>query len=64
MRNVRRDAIRSAPVHRHEIEADFLASSAFEPPAPSELFARLGAMLVIALCFGLSAQFLVGILPH
>jgi len=46
------------------MDTDFLASSAFNPPAPSELFARLGAMLVIALGFGLSAQFLVGILPH
>ncbi len=64
MRNAPRDAIPSPSVHRHEMDADFLASSAFDPPAPSELFARLGAMLVIALGFGLSAQFLVGILPH
>ena len=64
MRNLPRDAIPSALVHRREIETDFLPSSDFDPPAPSELFARLGAMLVIALGFGLSAQFLVGILPH
>ena len=64
MRNVPRDTIPSAPDDRHENDAAFLASCAFDPPAPSELFARLGAMLVIALGFGLSAQFLVGILPH
>ncbi len=34
------------------------------PPSPSELFARLGMMLVVALAFGLSAQVLVGNLPH
>ena len=64
MRNVPRDAIPSSLVRRHEMDADLLASSAFDPPAPSELFARLAAMVAIALCFGLSAQFLVGILPH
>ena len=42
-----------------EIDADLSASSACAPPAPSEVFARLGVMLVVALAFGLSAQFLV-----
>jgi len=64
MRNVPRDAIPIAGVDHLQIDADLSASSAEAPPAPSELFARLGAMLVVALLFGLSAQFLVGILPH
>jgi uncharacterized protein involved in exopolysaccharide biosynthesis len=54
MRNAPRDAIPSPSVH--EIDA--------APPAPSEVFARLGVMLVVALAFGLSAQFLVAALPH
>jgi hypothetical protein len=49
---------------RHEAQADLSASSAFDPPAPSDVFVRLGVMLVVALGFGLSAQLLVGILPH
>jgi hypothetical protein len=43
--------------------ADFDAASAEEPPAPSDMFARLGLLLVVALCFGLAAQLLVGV-PH
>ncbi len=31
-----------------------------EPPSPANLFARLGVLLLVALCFGLAAQFLVG----
>ena len=36
------------------------AGSAEKPPAPSEMFARLGVLLLVALCFGLAAQLLVG----
>ena len=43
--------------------ADFDAASAEEPPAPSAMFVRLGALMVIALYFGLAAQLLVGV-PH
>ena len=63
MQNASRDAIPSTGVPP-EFDPDLSASSACAPPAPSEVFARLGVMLVIALAFGLSAQFLVGILPH
>ena len=31
-----------------------------EPPSPANLFARLAVLLLVALCFGLAAQFLVG----
>jgi hypothetical protein len=64
MRNAPRDAIPSPSVPHHEIDADLSASSACAPPAPSEVFARLGVMLVVALAFGLSAQFLVAAFPH
>ena len=64
MQNVPREAIPKAGVGHRQIDADLSASSAYAPPAPSELFARLGVMLVVALLFGLSAQVLVGILPH
>jgi hypothetical protein len=64
MQNAPRDAIPIAGVDHHQIDPDLSASSAYAPPAPSELFARLGVMLVVALLFGLSAQVLVGILPH
>ena len=52
------------PRFQLEKDADVCASSANAPPSPSELFARLGMMLVVALAFGLSAQVLVGNLPH
>ncbi len=48
---------------RAELMADLDAASAEEPPAPSEMFARLGALMVVSLCFGLAAQLLVGV-PH
>jgi hypothetical protein len=64
MQDVPRDASPIAGAGRHQIDPDLSASSAYAPPAPSQLFARLGVMLVIALLFGLSAQILVGILPH
>ncbi|MFY9970017.1 MAG: hypothetical protein WBQ45_17720 [Roseiarcus sp.] len=64
MRNVPRDAIPIAGAPNAESYAELSASSANAPPAPSEVFARLGVMLVVALAFGLSAQFLVGNLPH
>ncbi len=37
----------------------FSASSDHEPPAPLEMFARLGVLLLVALGFGLAAQLLV-----
>ena len=64
MRNVPRDAVSIAGAPSAENYADLSASSASAPPTPSEVFARLGVMLVVALAFGLLAQFLVGNLPH
>ena len=31
-----------------------------EPPSPVDFFARLGVLILVALCFGLAAQLLVG----
>jgi len=31
-----------------------------EPPSPADFLARLGALILVALCFGLAAQLLVG----
>ncbi len=42
------------------VAADFQAASDHAPPAPSQMFARLGFLLMIALAFGLVAQVLVG----
>ena len=39
----------------------FQAGSDHEPPAPVQMFARLGLLLIIALGFGLIAQLLVGV---
>ena len=52
----------AASIHGRTM-ADFDAASAEEPPAPSDIFARLGVLVAVALCFGLAAQFLVGV-PH
>lgn len=65
MRKIVRDAVSTkGPKSIVQDEPDFSAASAHEPPAPAELFMRLGVMLIIALGFGLSAQCLVTILPH
>ena len=31
-----------------------------EPPSPADVFVRLGVLILVALCFGLAAQLLVG----
>ena len=35
-----------------------------DPPAPLQIFTRLGVLLVIALAFGLMAELLVRLPPH
>jgi len=56
------DTTTAASIHGQTM-ADFDAASAEEPPAPSDMFTRLGVLIAVALCFGLAAQFLVGV-PH
>ena len=41
-------------------DTDLYASSDYGPPAPLEMFTRIGVLLVITLGFGLAAQLLVG----
>jgi len=41
--------------------AEFAAENEHAPPAPTELLARLGLLLAIALGFGLVAQIIVGV---
>jgi hypothetical protein len=63
--NVPKDAISTSGVQSvGQAEADLSASSAFDPPAPSDIFLRLGVMLVVALGFGLSAQCVLAVLQH
>ncbi len=56
------DATKAALIGGRSV-ADFDGASAGGRAAPSGIFARLGVLLVIALCFGLAAQLLVGV-PH
>jgi hypothetical protein len=35
-----------------------------DPPAPLQIFTRLGVLLMIALAFGLAAELLVRLPPH
>ncbi len=35
-----------------------------DPPAPSQIFTRLGVLLMIALAFGVAAELLVRLPPH
>ena len=42
------------------VAAVFQAASDHEPPAPIQMFARLGVLLAIAIGYGLIAQVLVG----
>jgi hypothetical protein len=42
------------PYHPYEID----------PPAPLQIFTRLGVLLMIAVAFGLAAELLVRLPPH
>jgi hypothetical protein len=43
--------------------SDLDGASASEPPAPGQIFTRLGVILLVALCFGAVAQVLVAAQP-
>jgi hypothetical protein len=62
MRSRLPDATMAARIRGQSMD-DFDAASAEEPPAPYDVFTRLGMLLVVAICFGLAAQSLVGV-PH
>ena len=38
----------------------WITGSTREPPSPANVLARFGVLLLVALCFGLAAQLLVG----
>ena len=62
MRNQTPDAMTATRIRRRAT-VDFEGAGAQEPPAPLDMFARLGVLVIVALCFGLAAQFLIGV-PH
>lgn len=65
MRNLPADALSMVGVRdRDLLERDLSAACADDPPTPSQIFTRLGVMLLVALCFGLASQFLVALTPH
>jgi hypothetical protein len=64
MRGFPPDATSRAPVPgRRHADTDLYSSGECDPPSPLQMFARLGVLLVIALGFGLAAQFLAGLAP-
>jgi len=64
MRGFPLDATSRALVReRRHADRDRYASSDYGPPAPLEMFTRIGVLLVITLGFALAAQLLVG-MPH
>ncbi len=62
MRSQTPDAMTATRI-RGRSTVDFEAAGAQKPPAPWDMLARLGVLVIVALCFGLAAQFLVGV-PH
>lgn len=60
MRDTLSDTADAADCRAFPVATAFQASSDHEPPAPAQMLARLGLLLVVALGFGLIAQILVG----
>jgi hypothetical protein len=60
MRSAMHDIAEAADCRAIPVAAVFHASD-HEPPAPAQMLARLGLLLVVAVCFGLIAQILVGV---
>jgi hypothetical protein len=58
MRSFARDRIRAEDSEFKSRASDEAYDS--EPPSPANCLARLGVLILVALCFGLVAQFLVG----
>lgn len=65
MRNLSWDGVKA---ERHqdppEHGLDRCALCEDDPPAPLQMFTRLGVLLTIALAFGLTAELLVRLPPH
>ncbi len=65
MRNLSWDRV-SAERHEDPLERGLDRYDPYEndPPAPLQIFTRLGVLLTIALAFGLMAELLVQLPPH
>jgi hypothetical protein len=64
MRNLLRDRARMAGSEEPPgLRLDRYDPCEIDPPAPLEMFTRIGVLLMIALAFGLAAELLVW-LPH
>jgi hypothetical protein len=64
MRNLLRDRARQAGYEdRLDLNLDRYDPCEIDPPAPLEMFTRIGVLLMIALAFGLAAELLAW-LPH
>jgi hypothetical protein len=64
MRNPLRDRAREARYgDPPDLNLDRYDPCEIDPPAPLEMFTRIGVLLMIALAFGLAAELLVW-LPH
>jgi hypothetical protein len=65
MRNLSWDGVR-AERHEDPPERGLDRYDPYEndPPAPFQIFARIGVLLMIALAFGLVAELLVRLPPH
>jgi hypothetical protein len=64
MRNLLRDRARQAGYEDPPaLNLDRYDPCEIDPPAPLEMFTRIGVLLMIALAFGLAAELLVW-LPH
>ena len=62
MRNLLRDRVTTAGYEDPpELGLDRYDPCEIDPPAPLQMFTRLGVLLVIVLGFGLAAQFLAGL---
>jgi hypothetical protein len=55
---------RGKPVHLNYTRRRSAWPSDFDPPTPTQMFARLGLLFVIALCFALVAEILVWFPAH
>ena len=65
MRNLLRDRGTTAGYEDPpELGLDRYDPCEIDPPAPLQMFTRLGVLLMIALAFGLAAELLVRLPPH
>ncbi len=65
MRNLLWDRVNAErPEHPSEHRLSRHDPHEMDPPAPSQIFTRLGVLLMVALAFGLAAEFLAQLPPQ